>query len=183
MLNRVILMGRLVSDPELKTTPSGVSVTTFRVAVDRNYVKQGEEREADFFDVVCWRQTAEFVCRYFGKGAMIAVDGQLQSRTYQAKDGSNRYVVEVVADNVSFTGERRENNNYGGQSYGGNQSYGNQSYGGSQSYGNQSYGGNQSYSAPAPQSYQAPQQPAQTSYQSGSNADFQDMPLDDDLPF
>ena len=172
MLNRVILMGRLVSDPELKTTPSGVSVTTFRVAVDRNYVKQGEERKADFFDVVCWRQTAEFVCRYFGKGAMIAVDGQLQSRTYQAKDGSNRYVVEVVADNVSFTGERRENN-----SYGGNQSYGNQSYGGGQSY------GGQSYSAPAPQSYQAPRQPAQTSYQSGSNADFQDMPLDDDLPF
>ena len=166
MLNRVILMGRLVSDPELKTTPSGASVTNFRIAVDRSYVKQGEERKADFIDIVCWRQTAEFVCRYFGKGAMIAVEGQLQTRTYQAKDGTNRYVVEVVADNVSFTGERRDSN----QNYGGNQ------------YAGQSYGGNQSYSAPQQQSYAAPAQP-QPSYQSGSNADFQDMPLDDDLPF
>ena len=166
MLNRVILMGRLVSDPELKTTASGLSVTSFRIAVDRSYVKQGEERKADFIDIVCWRQTAEFVCRYFGKGAMIAVEGQLQTRTYQAKDGTNRYVVEVVADNVSFTGERRDSN----QNYGGNQ------------YAGQSYGGNQSYSAPQQQSYAAPAQP-QPSYQSGSNADFQDMPLDDDLPF
>ncbi len=155
-------MGRLVSDPELKTTPSGVSVTTFRIAVDRNYVKSGEERKADFFDIVCWRQTAEFVCRYFGKGSLIAVEGQLQSRTYQAKDGSNRYVVEVVADNVSFTGERRDNSNSG---------YSNQGY--NQGYQNQNYGGNQVYQEPA----------QQTSYQSGSNADFQDMPLDDDLPF
>ena len=155
-------MGRLVSDPELKTTPSGVSVTTFRIAVDRNYVKSGEERKADFFDIVCWRQTAEFVCRYFGKGSLIAVEGQLQSRTYQAKDGSNRYVVEVVADNVSFTGERRDNSNSG---------YSNQGY--NQGYQNQNYGGSQVYQEPA----------QQTSYQSGSNADFQDMPLDDDLPF
>lgn len=159
MLNRVILMGRLVSDPELKTTGTGVSVTSFRIAVDRSYVKSGEERKADFFDIVCWRNTAEFVCRYFGKGSLIAVEGQLQSRTYQAKDGTNRYVVEVVADNVSFTGERREN--AGGYS---------------QPYGNQSYGGSQVYQEPAPQ--QAP-----ASYQSGSNSDFQDMPLDDDLPF
>ena len=173
MLNRVILMGRLVSDPELKTTPSGVSVTTLRIAVDRNYVKSGEERKADFFDIVCWRQTAEFVCRYFGKGSLIAVEGQLQSRTYQAKDGSNRYVVEVVADNVSFTGERRDNSNSGYSNQGYNQGYQNQNYGGNQSYGNQSYGGSQVYQEPA----------QQTSYQSGSNADFQDMPLDDDLPF
>ena len=172
MLNRVILMGRLVSDPELKTTASGISVTSFRIAVDRNYVKQGEERKADFIDIVCWRQTAEFVCRYFGKGSMIAVEGQLQTRTYQAKDGSNRYVTEVVADNVSFTGERRDQNRDG---YG---SYGNQSYGGS------SYG-NQGFAAPAQPAYQAPvaPAPAQPSYQSGSAADFQDMPLDDDLPF
>ena len=109
MLNRVILMGRLVSDPELKTTGNGTNTTSFRIAVDRSYVKSGEERKADFFDIVCWRNTAEFVCRYFGKGSLIAVEGQLQSRTYPAKDGTNRYVVEVVADNVSFTGERREN--------------------------------------------------------------------------
>ena len=167
MLNRVVLMGRLVSDPELKTTASGISVTSFRIAVDRSYVKQGEERKADFIDIVCWRSTAEFVCRFFGKGAMIALEGQLQTRTYQAKDGTNRYVVEVVADNVSFTGERRDSN------YGGNQNYGNQSYG-NQGYGNQGGYGSQNYAAPA--------QP-QPSYQSGSNADFQDMPLDDDLPF
>lgn len=161
MLNRVILMGRLVSDPELKTTGTGISVTSFRIAVDRSYVKSGEERKADFFDIVCWRNTAEFVCRYFGKGSLIAVEGQLQSRTYQAKDGSNRYVVEVVADNVSFTGERREN--AGGYS---------QQYSSSAP----SYGGSQMYQQETPQ--QAP-----VSYQSGSNADFQDMPLDDDLPF
>ena len=166
MLNRVILMGRLVSDPELKTTGTGISVTSFRIAVDRSYVKSGEERKADFFDIVCWRSTAEFVCRYFGKGSLIAVECQLQSRTYQAKDGSNRYVVEVVADNVSFTGERREN--AGGY----NQPYGNQSYGNPAP----SYGGSQVYQQEAPQ--QAP-----ASYQSGSNSDFQDMPLDDDLPF
>ena len=73
MLNRVILMGRLVADPELKTTASGVSVTSFRIAVDRSYVKSGEERKADFIDIVCWRQQAEFVCRYFGKGSLISV--------------------------------------------------------------------------------------------------------------
>ena len=93
MLNRVILMGRLVSDPELKTTSSGISVTSFRIAVDRSYVKAGTERQTDFFDIVCWRSTAEFVCRYFFKGSLIALEGQLQSRTYQAKDGSNRYEI------------------------------------------------------------------------------------------
>lgn len=174
MLNRVILMGRLTADPELKTTGSGISVTSFSIAVDRSYVKQGEERKADFINIVCWRQTAEFVCRYFGKGSMIALEGQLQTRTYQAKDGTNRYVTEVVADNVSFTGERRDqnrdNNSYGG--------YGNQNFG-APSY------GNQGFAAPAQPSYQAPAAPApaQPSYQSGSAADFQDMPLDDDLPF
>lgn len=108
MINRVILMGRLVADPELKTTNTGVSVTSFRIAVDRSYVKAGAEREADFFDVVAWRGTAEFVCRNFAKGSLIAVDGQLQSRQYTTKDGQNRTVIEVVTDNVSFTGERRD---------------------------------------------------------------------------
>ena len=108
MLNRVILMGRLVSDPELKTTDTGISVTSFRIAVERSYVKQGEERKADFIDIVCWRNTAEFVCKYFNKGSLIGIDGKLQSRTYQAKDGTNRYVVEVVADVASFTGEKEK---------------------------------------------------------------------------
>ncbi|MGN0453482.1 MAG: single-stranded DNA-binding protein [Ruminococcus sp.] len=115
MINRVVLMGRLVSDPELKTTQSGINVTTFRIAVDRSYVKAGEERQADFFDIVAWRYTADFVCKHFRKGSLIAIDGQLQSRTYQAKDGTNRYVVEVIADNASFTGERRDNSGYSQQ--------------------------------------------------------------------
>lgn len=110
MINRVILMGRLVADPELKTTNTGISVTSFRIAVDRNYVKAGEQRETDFIDVVAWRSSAEFVCKHFNKGSLIAVDGQLQTRQYQTKDGQNRTAVEVVADNVSFTGERRDSN-------------------------------------------------------------------------
>lgn len=111
MINRVILMGRLVADPELKTTNTGISVTSFRIAVDRNYVKAGEQRETDFIDVVAWRSSAEFVCKHFNKGSLIAVDGQLQTRQYQTKDGQNRTAVEVVADNVSFTGERRDISN------------------------------------------------------------------------
>ncbi len=148
MLNRVILMGRLVSDPELKTTTSGISVTSFRIAVDRSYVKAGAERQADFIDIVAWRNTAEFVCRNFGKGSLIAVDGQLQSRQYQAKDGTNRTAIEVVADNVSFTGERRDTN---------------------------------AYSQPRDNYSQV--EPATPSYSNGSVDDFQEMPLDDDLPF
>ena len=111
MLNRVVLMGRMVTDPELKKTNGGISVTTFRIAVDRSYVKAGAERQVDFFDVVVWRSSAEFVCRNFPKGALIAIDGQLQSRQYVTKDGQNRTAIEIVADNVSFTGERRDGNN------------------------------------------------------------------------
>lgn len=106
MINRVVLMGRMCGDPELKKSNSGISVTSFRIAVDRSYVKQGAERQADFIDVVAWRSSAEFVCRNFTKGSLIAVDGQLQSRNYQTKDGHNRTAVEVVADAVHFTGER-----------------------------------------------------------------------------
>ena len=106
MLNRVVLMGRMVVDPELKSTPSGVAVTSFRIAVDRSYVKAGAERQSDFFDIVAWRSSAEFVCRNFSKGSLIAIDGQLQSRNFTTKDGFNRTAIEVVADNVSFTGER-----------------------------------------------------------------------------
>lgn len=111
MLNRVILMGRLVADPELKTTNSGIYVCSFRIAVDRNYVKAGEQRQADFFDIVAWRSSAEFVCKHFSKGSLIAVDGQLQSRSYQTKDGQNRTAIEVQADNISFTGERKDKAN------------------------------------------------------------------------
>lgn len=101
-MNNVVLTGRLVADPELKTTTTGVEVTSFRIAVNQNYVKQGEERKADFFNIVAWRQTAAFICKYFHKGDGIDIVGKLQSRTYVADDGSNRYVVEVVADSVEF---------------------------------------------------------------------------------
>lgn len=108
MLNRVVLMGRLCGDPELKHTNTNIAVTSFRIAVDRSYVKAGTERQSDFFDVVAWRSSAEFVCRNFTKGSLIAIDGQLQSRSYQTRDGKNRTVIEVLAENISFTGERRD---------------------------------------------------------------------------
>jgi single-strand DNA-binding protein len=106
MLNCAIIMGRLVADPELRTTQSGLSVTSFTVAVDRSYVKPGEERQTDFIDVVAWRQTAEFVTKFFRKGSMIAVQGSIQVRPYEDKNGNKRKAVEIVADNVSFTGSK-----------------------------------------------------------------------------
>ena len=104
MLNVVAIQGRLTHDPELKTTPNGVSVCSFRIACERSYSSKGEERKADFFTITAWRQTAEFVCKYFQKGSMIAVEGSLQTRQYQDQQGSNRTVVEIVANNVSFCG-------------------------------------------------------------------------------
>ncbi len=109
MLNKVILMGRLTRDPELRTTPQGVSVCTFSIAVDRGYVRQGEERQADFINVVAWRSTAEFVSKYFIKGQMIAVVGRIQTRNYDDKDGKKVYVTEVVADEISFADSKRDN--------------------------------------------------------------------------
>ncbi len=108
MINCAVIMGRLVADPELRQTQSGVSVTSFTVAVDRSFVKQGEERQADFIDVVAWRQTAEFVTKYFQKGSMIAITGAIQTRTYEDKNGNKRKAVEIVADNVSFCGSKNE---------------------------------------------------------------------------
>lgn len=107
MLNCAVIMGRLTADPELRQTPSGVAVTRFTVAVDRGYVKPGEERKADFINVVAWRQTAEFVSRYFQKGSMIAVQGSIQTGSYE-KDGVKRYTFEISADNVSFCGSKSE---------------------------------------------------------------------------
>lgn len=108
MLNCAVIMGRLVADPELRTTPNGISVTSFCVAVDRSFVKAGEERKADFINVVAWRQTADFVTRYFHKGSMIAVQGSIQTRSYEDKNGNKRTAVEIVADNVSFCGSKFE---------------------------------------------------------------------------
>lgn len=115
-LNVVALMGRLTRDPEMRKTPQGVSVATFTVAVDRSFVKQGEDRQADFIDIVCWRNTAEFVCKYFQKGSMIALNGSIQTRTYQDKNGNNRKTFEIVADNVHFAGEKKDGGTQGGGS-------------------------------------------------------------------
>ncbi len=112
-MNVVALLGRLVADPELRQTPQGTAVTRMRIAVNRAYVKQGEERKADFIDVVAWRGTAEFVSKYFRKGSMIGVSGSIQTRTYTDKDGNNRYAFEVVADNVSFAESRGASSNQG----------------------------------------------------------------------
>ena len=102
MINSVVLMGRLTYEPELKTTTSGLSVIRFQMAVDRNYQSQGQERQADFIDVVAWRQTADFVSRYFHKGSMIAVEGSIQTNNFTDRDGNKRKSVEVVANQVSF---------------------------------------------------------------------------------
>ncbi len=111
MYNRVILMGRIVNDLELKTTPQGLTVCSFRLAVDRPYQKAGEEKKTDFFNVVAWRQTAEFVKNYFGKGRMILVEGELQTRQYTDKNGNPTTWVEILATSVKFTGEKKAESN------------------------------------------------------------------------
>ena len=111
MLNVVVLMGRLVADPQLRQTPQGTSVASFRIAVDRNFARQGEQRQADFIDIVAWRQQAEFVSKYFQKGSPIVVEGSLQTRQYQDKNGNNRTAIEIVATNVNFAGPKSANAN------------------------------------------------------------------------
>ncbi|MCL1903562.1 MAG: single-stranded DNA-binding protein [Oscillospiraceae bacterium] len=111
MFNKVILMGRICHDLELKTTPTGVSVLSFRIAVDRNYQVKGEERKADFFNIVAWRSTAEFISKYFGKGRMVMIDGELQTRQYVDKNNITQNIVEVVADTIHFTGEKSSQQN------------------------------------------------------------------------
>lgn len=108
MINSVVLMGRLTYEPELRTTPNGLSVISFQIACDRQYQARGEERRADFIDVTAWRQTAEFVSRYFHKGSMIAVEGSIQTDNFTDKDGNKRKSVTVVANNVSFCGSKAE---------------------------------------------------------------------------
>ena len=113
MLNRVVLMGRLVADPELRHTAQNVAVTTFRIAVDRNYTPKGAERQTDFINIVTWRGTAEFVSRYFHKGQLIALEGSIQTRNYTDSQGNNRSAFEVVADQVYFAESRNSNSAQG----------------------------------------------------------------------
>ncbi|MCD7838929.1 MAG: single-stranded DNA-binding protein [Clostridiales bacterium] len=120
MLNRAILQGRLVADPELRHTQSGTAVVSFRIACDRDYKsKDPNAQNADFINIVAWRQTAEFISRYFTKGSMILVDGRLQVRDYTDNTGNRRYVTEVVAENVNFAASRRETGGSYGQQSGG----------------------------------------------------------------
>ena len=159
MLNKIFLQGRLVADPEMRHTPSGVAVATLRLAVDRDFKdRETGEKKADFVNVVAWRATAEFVSRYFTKGRMAIVEGRLQMRDWTDKDGNKRTTAEVVADNVYFGDSKRdaEGGGYGGSSGGG-------------------------YSAPAPSAPVPP--PAYTAPMGGGN---QFAELDDDdgeLPF
>ena len=154
MLNVIALMGRLVADPELRHTPQGVSVTTFTIAVDRSFVRQGEERQADFIDIVAWRSSAEFVCKYFQKGSLIAVNGSIQTRTYQDKNGNNRKAFEIVADNVHFAGSKGGSGGQGGGSY-----------------------------APRQEFPREAADQAVPSYSAGSNDDFAVIDEGEDLPF
>ena len=147
MLNHIVLMGRLTRDPELRRTQAGVPVTSFRIAVDRDFGnRETGEKEADFIDVVAWRQTGEFVSKYFAKGRMAVVSGRLQIRSWTDNQGAKRTSAEVVADNVYFGDSKRDNDNagsYNGSSYaGGNNGYG------SRSYNDNSYAPNNGFSAP-----------------------------------
>lgn len=108
MLNKVILMGRFTRDPELRSTPQGVSTCSFSLAVDRSFVKQGEERKADFINCVAWRQTAEFISKYFKKGSMAAIEGSIQTRSWDDQDGKKRYATDVVVSQVYFADSKKD---------------------------------------------------------------------------
>ncbi len=157
MLNRVILMGRIVRDLELRSSQSGMSVLRFTMAVDRNYVKQGEERQSDFISCVAFGQQAEFINRYFGKGRMIAIEGNIRTGSYE-KDGVRHYTTEVYVDSVSFTGERAT--------------------------GDSSYSSNNTFKREAP-TQQAPayKEPASQPISVGSFDDFEELLSDDGVPF
>ena len=111
MINNVVLIGRLVATPKLKCTPQQNAVTSFTLAVERSYARQGEQRQADFINCVAWRKTAEFITKYFQKGNMIAVTGSIQTRNYQDQNGNKRIAVEVIVEQASFCGEKVSANN------------------------------------------------------------------------
>ena len=160
MFNRIILMGRLTKDPELKTTQSGVTMCRFSIAVDRAYSK-GQEKQTDFFDITAWRQTAEFVAKYFSKGRMILVEGKLQNNNYTDQNGVKHYSMDVQADNVSF-GESKSASTGGaiGASGGG-------------------------FTQPQPSQPQAaqPAQQADAGIQLGDLGDFEEILSDGEVPF
>jgi single-strand DNA-binding protein len=148
MFNRIILMGRLTKDPELKTTQSGITMCRFSIAVDRAYSK-GQEKQTDFFDITAWRQTAEFVSKYFSKGKCILIEGKLQNNNYTDQNGVKHYQNVVIADNVAFCGDK-SGGQQNGQAPPAQQPYQNQYQ--------QGYTQNQGYQQPYQQGYNQPQQ-------------------------
>ncbi|MBE6825378.1 MAG: single-stranded DNA-binding protein [Oscillospiraceae bacterium] len=167
MYNRVIIMGRLTADPELRQTQSGISMCRISVAVDRGFARQGEERKTDFFDVTLWRQQAEFVSRYFSKGRMIHIEGRLQNDNYTDQNGQKHYRTAIVADNVTFCGDKRADNGNNAQYIAPNQF-------------------NQQYSQPAPPVQTAPQAAVNRAPQPielGDLGDFEEILSDGEVPF
>lgn len=163
MLNRIILMGRLTRDPELRRTQSGTAVASFSLAVDRDFAdKSTGQRATDFIDIVAWRGTAEFVSKYFSKGRMAVVEGRLQIRDWQDRDGNKRRSAEVVAENVYFGDSKRDGDgSYANRS---NSAYGNNSYGGG-------FGGGYAPAAPQNNGYGAPAAPAVSEFAELSDDD------------
>ena len=163
MYNKITLMGRLVAVPELKTTQNGIPYTRFRIAVNRRFHSKDEENKVDFFNATAWRSTAEFICKYFGKGSMIMLDGEMQTQQYEDRNGNPATWYDVAVDRVCFTGEpKKENGSNGGYNRsGGNGGYGNSGYNGGKrsygnrqnSYGNNSYNGQQSFNVPPADDY------------------------------
>ena len=162
-MNKAILIGNLAADPEFRTTPNGISYVSFRIACQRRYANQQGVREADFISCCAWRQTAEFIHKYFIKGNKIAVEGSIQTRSYDAQDGSKRYVTEVLVDNAEFVTPKSDGQ-YGAPP----PAYGQQSYPQQPGYGQQSYG----QSAP-------PQRPEQMRMDTNGFTEVDD----DELPF
>ena len=158
MINKVVLVGRLTSDPEVRQTQSGLSVVSFTVACNRPYQKNGE-RVADFINCVAWRQTADFIGKYFRKGNAIGLDGSIQTRKYQDKDGNNRTAVEVLVDNVAFVESKSSAANYNAQPSNDFSDYNDEP-------------------APSPS-----QESGSVNYSSGSVDDFEELESDMDIPF
>lgn len=177
MMNRVVLVGRLTKDPDLRYTPNGVPVATFTLAVNRTFTNQQGEREADFINCVIWRRPAENVANYLKKGSLAGVDGRIQSRSYDGQDGKRVYVTEVIADSVQFLEPRSGASQERGNDFGG----GNQQFGGNQ------YGGGQQNQQSQGSSYGQNQNPNQSFTRTDEDPFSQDGQRidisDDDLPF
>ena len=159
MFNFVVLTGRLVADPELKTTTSGISFLRFRIAVSRPYRKDSETQQSDFIDIVAWRNTAEFISKYFKKGSMIGVQGSIQTGSFTDKDGNKRYTFEVLANDVQFVDSKKDSQQGG------------------------TYAPTPTQTPAPTQEKPAASTQENTSFTNATPADFSNVGLEDDLPF